>query len=266
MLGRIAWICFALLLCEHIANAFSDRAGSCKAGVPLQGEHILNEQLAGGPLSDNGFEVRLNGAALDFQSQNNVPVTDDAQELTLVATADNTFFRGFLIRIEGENVDTTDFLDIPEGDDNIRVVSLCILVEDVGGVSHTNNNEKTEATALLRIPQVAMNLTMDVTMVVQNRDGAAEWYNSRYILNAGGSTVTPTVSPSPTAPPTTSPVPTVPPQPTVPMPSDESFVPTTATNTAMPSESPLKEQTSSGNSHVISGVAVSLVFVLATIV
>ena len=239
----------------------------------------MNEQLGGGALSDNGFEVRLNRVALDSESANDVPVTvsEETHDLQLVAAAASTFFRGFLIRIEGENVDTTDYLDIPEGDVNIQVVSLCVLIEEVGGVAHTNNNEKTEITALLRLIEPTNNLSMDVTMVVQNRDGKAEWYNSRYILNAvtgeGQATVAPSISPAPFPVPSLSSGPT-----TTPKPTSNGVTPTVNpissslpssdrdTDTTPPSESPLTDEpTSSGNTPLFAGMAASVVLVLASL-
>lgn len=270
MTRRKAWIicsAVALLLSEkRRANAFETGAGSCDAGIPLKGSHILNEQLGGGPLSDKGFQVHLNGSPLDSESQNDVPLSND-HELKLVASATDTFFRGFLIRIEGDGVDTTDYLDAPEGDENISVASLCVLVEDVGGVSHTNNGEKTEATAILRLPEVAMNLAMDVTMVVQNRDGAAEWYNSRFILNAGALPGAPTISPAATTMPTLSPRPTLSPKPTrAQTPSDTnngSSAPTSTFDTTMPSLS--TEMTSSGNSLLLSRTVMSSLVVAVAV-
>jgi hypothetical protein len=270
MPARIAWIVgfasAALISLEHVAQSFVTGAGSCDAGVPVQGDHLLFEQLGGGPLSDKGFQVRLNGAALDSESRNDVPVSNEGHELKLVAAATDTFFRGFLIRIEGEGVDTTDYLDAPDGDDNIRVVSLCVLIEEVGGVSHTNNSEKTEATAILRLPVPDAELAMDVTMVVSSRDGASEWYNSRFILNAGGITVAPTVSRAPSPLPTTSPMPTLSPKPTSgsgSMPTENppiggSAAPSLDTDTMQPSVP--KELTSSGDSSALCRVAASLVF------
>lgn len=267
MPARIAWIVgfatIALICLEHVAQSFTTGVGSCDAGIPLQGTHLLNEQLGGGPLSNKGFQVRLNGAALDSESRNDVSVSNEGHELKLVAAATDTFFRGFLIRIEGEGVDTTDYLDAPEGDDNIRVVSLCVLIKEVGGVSHTNNSEKTEATALLRLPEPAAELAMDVTMVVSNRDGAAEWYNSRFILNAGGITVAPTVSRAPSPLPTASSMPTLSPKPTGPMPTEtplngDSAAPSSDTDMMQPSLP--KELTSSGDSSALCRIAASLVF------
>ena len=259
MISRVSITIFLLCTVSNFVYAYINGAGSCDAGVPVQGSHVLNEQLGGGPLSDNGFQVRLNGATLDSEAQNDVAISEVPQELQLVAAAENTFFRGFLIRIEGDDVDTTEYLDVPEGDENIRVVSLCVLVEDVGGVSHTNNDEKTEATALLRLPEVAMNLRMDVTLVVQNRDGQAEWYNSRYILNAGAVTTAPTISHAP------SPVPTITsiPKPTVGLVSSQS--PSLLGDTAMPSESSPADTSSSEYVSFLFGTLMSLVLVLATL-
>lgn len=261
MIGRASTI--FLLFHVNVGNAYINGAGSCDAGVPVQGSHVLNEQLGGGPLSDNGFQVKLNGATLDSESQNDVPISETAQQLQLVAAAENTFFRGFLVRIEGDGVDTTEYLDIAEGDEEIRIVSLCVIVEGVGGVSHTNNDPKTEATALLRLPEVAMNLRMDVTMVVQNRDGQAEWYNSRYILNAGGATVAPTISHAPSPVPTITSLPTVSPQPTDRLISSQA--PSVLDGTAMPSDYSQTETSSSGKSSLLFGSLVSCVFVLATL-
>ena len=212
--------------------------------------------------------MRLNGSTLDSESENDVPLSgvDSAHDLTLVAAANDTFFRGFLIRIEGEGIDTREYLDVPVSDDNIQIASLCVLVEDVGGVSHTNNFEKTQATALLRLPETATNLVMDVTMVVQNRDEAAKWYNSRYLLNAGAATLVPSVSKAPSPPPSISPMPMISPQPILSEPNEmngESFFPTIVMETSLPSASSSKESTSRGNSCVLSGTIESLMFVVA---
>ena len=205
------------LLVANVVNGFQFGPGSCDSGVPVQGNHILYQQVGGGQLSDNGFEVRLNGDALQPGATRNVPVISEDYELTLATTIGGTFFRGFLIRIEGQDgVDTTEFLNVPDGaQDMVQVLPLCVNLEEVGGVGHTNNDQKTDITSLLRLAENAGNLTMDVTMVVQNRDDVSEWYNSRDFLNAiqdFGPTITtptpdlgtdmPSTSPAPSGGPT----------------------------------------------------------------
>jgi hypothetical protein len=104
---------------------------------------------------------------------------------TLFITGDLAF-RGFLYRLEStDGVDTTIALDVQDGDLNAQVAIIpCVQDARVGGVTHTNNDEKNEARALLTMDEPSQKLLLDVTAVIQNRDVTSEFYFTTYSLNA----------------------------------------------------------------------------------
>ena len=98
-------------------------------------------------------------------------------------------FTGFLARIEGSGedpfLDTTSALDVY--DDQAQVaIGTCVLINRVGGVSHTNAEPKTAVSSLLKMDDAANGLLLDITVVIRNVDAlnVSEWYFSRYELNA----------------------------------------------------------------------------------
>ena len=100
----------------------------------MQGSRVLNEQLGGGPLSDNGFQVRLNGQPLDSEAQNSMLQYQRFHKNSSLFPRD-VLWRDFLFESE-EMMSIRQNTWTSEGDENIRVVSLC---DNVGGVSHTKD-------------------------------------------------------------------------------------------------------------------------------
>ena len=197
-------------LCTEFAYSFPTAAGSCYAGtdailLPRQ-SHANNTQVGTTSLADFDINVTLNGELLEPDSPTDFS-TGVSHTLTIVAN--NAPFRGFLARIEGAVVDndetmflgTTSALAAAANSSNDVQVALstCINVNRVGGVTHTSNDEKMSVSAILKMDEPAMNLLLDITVVIRNSNSqdVSEWYFSRFVLNAiGPPTSSPTLVPT----------------------------------------------------------------------
>jgi hypothetical protein len=186
-----------------IVDAFPTGTGSCDAGdaaiLAPSSSHATNSQVGGTNLTDFGITVALNGELLDPTVAKDFMTGENH---TLTITAKDAPFLGFLARIEGSGddmfLDTTSALTSDSADVQVAV-STCINVNRVGGVSHTNSNEKESVSAILNMDDPAAGLLLDVTVVIRNVDleDVSEWYFSRFTLNAvGPPTVSPTIMPT----------------------------------------------------------------------
>lgn len=154
--------------------------------VILDGDHVLMASNA------TDFTIGVNHNITLRRMMNNAGDGDDGEGNA------GKQFRGFLLRLgppeEAEdgavNLDTTDALD-RTSDDVVVALEQCVLEEGVGGLSHTNNDLKDSVTGILRMDEMAKDLPLDVTVVIQNRNGISEYYYQRFFLNAvgGGSSV-----------------------------------------------------------------------------
>ena len=180
----------SIALLRGFTNAFPTSTGSCDAGtgaILRPGfSHATNAQVGTGPLGDFGINVTLNGDLLVPDTPTDI-MTMMEYNLTIVAS-DNPF-TGFLSRIEGSGddpfLDTTSAL-APYDSQAQVAVGTCIYVNRVGGVSHTNNDQKTSVSTKLQMDDPAAGLLLDITVVVRCVDAlnVSEWYYSRYVLNA----------------------------------------------------------------------------------
>jgi hypothetical protein len=198
----ISGLAFAGFICG-IVDAFTTGAGSCKAGtdaILVPGlPHATNSQVGGTALADFGITVALNGELLNTTAPTDF-MTGDNHTLTITAT--DAPFLGFLARIDGSGddmfLDTT--LALASNSTDVQVaLSTCINVNRVGGVTHTDSNEKESVSAVLRMDDPADGLLLDVTVVIRNvnSEAVSEWYFSRFGLNAvGPPTTSPTVMPT----------------------------------------------------------------------
>ena len=211
MMRAVGGVVFAAFLCG-VADAFPVGAGSCTAGtgaILTEGfSHATNMQVGGTALADSGLSVTLDGDTLVPDTATDFMI-GEAHTLTIEAS-NGTTFRGFLARIEGEDMffDTTTALS--PGDNNTEVqvaVATCINVNRVGGITHTGNDDKSSISAILMLDEPAMGLVLDVTVVIRNSNAKdiSEWYYSQYILNAVGPPSSAPVAPAPVAAPTLAP-------------------------------------------------------------
>ena len=247
-LGALLIAVTALLNIRSYIHAFPSQAGSCEArGKALGGPHLFNTKVGGGPLSDHGLELHLNDKKLQQGISNRIDL-GTRHSLQLVATSSGKAFRGFLMRLESPDIDTTEALSVPANANNIQVSEMmCVNIEGVGGLTHTGHDDKTRVKGFLQIDEPAWDLYLEVTVVVQNSGGISEWYYSEYILEATSlppptrAPVAPT--PKPSQAPTPRPTPRPTPQPTKAPTARPTPSPPTPAPTAKPTPSPTRRPT-----------------------
>jgi len=114
--------------------------------------------------------------------------------------AGTSAFRGFLLRL-GTGSSTASTLDSLSGSDsNVQVATVC---NDVGGVCHNSNSDKSSITANLNMAESSNDMPLDVTVVVVYSGGASEYYYTSYTISAQAAS-TPVAAP--VAPPVAAPV------------------------------------------------------------
>lgn len=202
-------VALAAMLIMEAVHAFPTQAGSCAArGNALGGLHWYNMQAGGGPLSDYGLELRIDGTSLSPGGFKQISV-GTRHSIELVSIIPSNTFRGFLMRLESPDVDTVEALSVPANVNNIQISKLmCVNIEGVGGLTHTGREDKNRVKGFLQVDEQAWDLYLEVTVVVQNSLGISEWYYSEYTFEAV-SLPPPTTSPPTKAPISPTPNPTV---------------------------------------------------------
>jgi hypothetical protein len=225
-----------LLLSSFSVTAFPNGAGSCppdKAAVG--GIHLEASSVTTGSLRDNRLIIEINGRELSTNST--LTLKSGVDHNWILVSNSGAGFRGFLIRLDARTrgVDTTVALSSANG--NVQeAFTACIEVEGVGGLTHTDNALKTSVVGTLRLDEEASDLQLDVTVVMENRNGNSVYYYSAYQLNINDSgTPPPAATEAPTTPPPLTPEPTTSVPTTV---SPATKAPTVAPFTAVPTAAP----------------------------
>jgi hypothetical protein len=170
---KISAVILSLLLAAPIATAFSTGAGGCAGGTAAVGSlHLTRSVVKTGPLSDVGLVVTLGGVPIEQAKP--IPVGVDT-----VLAVSGTEFKGVLFRMSAGNVDVTNNL-VPGT--NTQVAAVC--TAPVKGVTHTNHDLKSTATGTVRFDQPLSNITMDVTVVLQNNVSGSFYYYSGFTTSA----------------------------------------------------------------------------------
>jgi hypothetical protein len=211
-------------------SGFPSYVGSCAAGteallqtttiLDLQTHGILN-QIGGGPLSDYGITMLLNGQVLDPSTPAEFTTGDD-HSLSFTVPDGNLPCKGFLIRMDSvvdaiRTVDAILPIESIDPDTNmtttggVKVAPECQFAELVAGVSHIDATQKQEVNVNLNMEDETDGLELDVTVVIQTSisQNISHWYYSRFILNAVKPEGVPTSAPEtfgPTQVPTPGPV------------------------------------------------------------
>jgi hypothetical protein len=197
---------FSLLFPILSSSGFPGGAGGCAPNrAAVEGSHLATPARQTGPLGNGGLQVVLDDEIVLRSTQwTNFTVGED-HTLTLKTINDQgTPFRGFLFRLgPGDNsqVDTREALQGTTSDTSVAE-NLCVVDQGVGGLTHTDSELKDTVRGILRMDRVATNMPLDVTVVIQNRNGLSEFYYQQFRINA----VTGNTQPGGPAPPTPSPV------------------------------------------------------------
>lgn len=162
------WFVIVLLKIQSI-DSFSSGAGSCNAGLnALGGSHIDSTALQTLNLTLTQLEIQVQVGDAIYPANSVISVLKNTEYTILITTrTSDAFFRGALIRLETLN--NRNMINSLEPNDNMGVVSVCTL-PSVIGVSHTNNDMKTKASATFLMKD-AGDIMMDVTIVVANTVG-----------------------------------------------------------------------------------------------
>jgi hypothetical protein len=194
-------VCFLLIALPSV-HAFPFGAGSCSGGQAAAGpaHHPgtgYNVTVTTGTLDKGGFVVTLDSTVLSIGT----PATfiSGAPHILTIKGTGNSTFRGFLFRLSGGLTGfTTAFTSYGQfsyigtgltdlapltGDTNASYAILC-LNDFVAGVTHTNGNLKTTASANMTVGYIDNGFVLDVTVVVQLRDGVSIFYYSEFLLNS----------------------------------------------------------------------------------
>ena len=146
-------------------SAFPNQAGSCPAGIPaVNGPHLA--QPSRGSLVSGGFVVLLNGMEADLEGTGTIQLpSGEAFELSVVASAAGTAFRGILVRVDDETIAD---LTIPT-EETLLLQPASVCNGGSIGVTHTSNVDKTAATMTLStsvFSTLPRSTSLDITVVV----------------------------------------------------------------------------------------------------
>ena len=139
-----------LLLLADTALALPSGSGNCPGGRAAVGVTHLTGDVIEGTLEQGGITLTIGDQRLSVGEIATLPL---GQDLTWTLNATKRPLRGFLMRAEDRNddavVDTTASLSASMDDDSTGDVqvaeTVCINAFNVGGVTHTNNNQKRTA-------------------------------------------------------------------------------------------------------------------------
>lgn len=183
-----------LVLLVGTATALPSGAGNCPGGRAAVGVTHLEGDVTEGTLEKGGFTLTVGDQLLTVGEIATLPLK---QDLMWTLNATQRPLRGFLIRTEDRSddaaVDTREALsaDLPllngDGDDmnsEVQVAeTVCINAFSVGGVTHTNNNQKRMVSGTFRMDQAVKELQVDVTIVIANRNGRSVFYYSGFVVS-----------------------------------------------------------------------------------
>ena len=173
-------------------------AGNCPGGRAAVGVTHLEGDVTKGTLEQGGISLTVGDQLLSVGEIVTLPIK---QDLTWTLNATKRPMRGFLIRAEdlvddkGAAVDTREALsnDLPldfldgDGDDvnsEVQVAeTVCVNAFSVGGVTHTNNNQKRTVSGTFRVDKPVQELQVDVTIVIMNRNGKSIYYYSGFVVS-----------------------------------------------------------------------------------
>lgn len=165
--------------------ALPSGASNCVGGRAAVGVSHLEGRVTKGSLEEGGLSLSIGDTTLQVGTIAKFP-KGETLEWTLVA--DDRPFRGFLIRAEDRSDDvskkrgTTQALD---SDDDLAKIAetVCVNAFNVGGITHTNNNQKRRISGTFRMDEAVEELQIDVTAVIKNRGSVSIYYYTGYVVS-----------------------------------------------------------------------------------
>ncbi|CAB9501065.1 Desert hedgehog protein [Seminavis robusta] len=174
-------------------SALSSGAIGCNGDEPAVGDEHTDSDLKPlqktGDLAVGSLTLAINGVPLDPNTPFDAPI-GVAHTWTLTVDLEGLHarpFRGFLVRIDSgdANIGGDDALEIlDESGSDIQEALVCAVQEGVGGLTHTSNGEKTRVVGALVLEEVNTNISVDVTVVIENRDIRSAYFYNQFKINA----------------------------------------------------------------------------------
>lgn len=173
----------SLLLLLAGTNALPSGAGNCVGGTAAVGVTHLQGDVTEGSLEDGGLTLSIGDQVLTVGETIKLPFGEDLQ---WVLNATERPLRGFLIRGEDRSDDapadtTAAFASVDRKSQVAETV--CVNAFNVGGVTHTNNNQKRFVKGTFRMDQRVREIQIDVTVVMKNRNGQSVFYYSAFLVS-----------------------------------------------------------------------------------
>jgi len=179
---RLFQIALALLFSNAI-HALPTGAGNCPGGRAAVGVTHLTGNVTEGTLEQGGIVVIVGDNVLSPTTVTQLPL---GQDLYWSINATKRPMRGFLMRAEDRSddggKDTSQSLNGKEDKHVQLATTVCVSAFGVGGVTHTNNNQKRSVSGTFRMDEVVKELQLDVTIVAKNRNGRSIFYYSGFVV------------------------------------------------------------------------------------
>ena len=194
----------AAVLTGAVVQALPDGAPVCDIGEAAPGSLHQSpfRQPETGSLAAGGFQVLLDDAALDPAVPKAVSANQDIQ--VRVTSLDGTKeFRGVLLILSQAGFSSTIGAFQLTTDEELAVqISGPCIDDGYAGITHVNNDLKSNVTASMIFDKNYGDLKFDVNIVVQNRgpgQGGSQYFHSQYSMKVEGGASSATAAPA-TAP------------------------------------------------------------------
>jgi hypothetical protein len=182
---------------RHNVHAFSTGAGGCPAGTPAVSDfHTLatsGRTIDNVPFASSGVVFTINGAAIDPNDPVSIRRSTSGYLFSVKsnATANNTIFRGALIRVE-----QGDGAGMAFGPSSNNAQAAVSCVEPALGVTHKDAENKTLLTGAFSTESINASITVDVTVVFENSGSVSRYTHEQFIVGVVEADTGPPVNPS----------------------------------------------------------------------
>jgi hypothetical protein len=199
-----------LLKSAALVEALPTGAAFCPSGeAAVNGPHLGADRIKTGTLAAGNITLVVLGEDVS-PSDNNLNLLI-GQEYTIGVRSDGRKFRGVLLRAEDRTRRPvgTLVLEPRENDSLLKDATACAPEAPAVGITHAGSGQKTSVSGLIRYDvdadasaQDVTGATLDVTVVIELRNGRSEYYYTPFVLNFLTSLPTPTDSSAATPAPT----------------------------------------------------------------
>lgn len=180
-----------VILSSLFAGALASPTGasSCDGGKSaVDGPHLSAPLQKTGSLEEGSLVFAINGVPLVPDTPMDIPIgVSHTWSLSVdMGGLQARPFKGFLVRLDGAGVGVEDaLLAISRSDGMVQSAAACASFDGVGGVTHTDNAEKSCVSGALMLDEAMDGMAFDITVVIENtKEGKSAHFWSPYTINA----------------------------------------------------------------------------------